>query len=179
MPDFTFKRGERLKSRKVIEQLFKRGQSFAQYPLRIVWVDMEERRSEFPAQFALSVSKKKFKRAVDRNRIRRLVREAYRLNKHVLYEGLEDWRIGALEDGRTGALEDGRTGGLEDGRIGGLEDGRMGRGKESDKERTTSNQIGLMVIYTASEILSFEEIEQAMRKMLRRFVKKLRADNQN
>jgi len=106
---------------------------------------------------------------VDRNRIRRLVREAYRLNKHVLYEGLEDWRIGALEDGK----------------IGGLEDGRMGRGTESDKERTASseqrtasNQIGLMVIYTASEILSFEEIEQAMRKMLRRFVKKLRADNQ-
>jgi ribonuclease P protein component len=170
MPDFTFKRGERLKSRKVIEQMFKRGQSFAQYPLRIVWVDMEERRSDFPAQFALSVSKKKFKRAVDRNRIRRLVREAYRLNKHVLYEGLEEGRIG----------------GREDGSIGGREDGRMGRGKERDKERTASseqqtasNQIGLMVIYTASEILSFEEIEQAMRKMLRRFVKKLRADNQN
>ncbi len=88
MPDFTFHRGERLKSRKTIERLFKEGNSFAQYPLRVVWVVQEESQSDFPVQFALSVSKKKFKRAVDRNRIRRLVREAYRLNKALLYEKL-------------------------------------------------------------------------------------------
>lgn len=88
MPNFTFKRAERLKSRKVIEQLFKQGQSFAQYPLRLVWMVMEERQSEFPAQFALTVPKKKFKKAVQRNRIRRLIREAYRLNKQKLYNAL-------------------------------------------------------------------------------------------
>lgn len=85
----TFTRAERLKSRKVIEQLFKQGQSFAQYPLRLVWKVIEERQSDFPAQFALTVPKKKFKKAVQRNRIRRLMREAYRLNKHRLYDALQ------------------------------------------------------------------------------------------
>lgn len=139
MPDFTFQRGERLKSRKVIEQLFKGGQSFANFPLRIVWTIMDEPKSEFPAQFALSVSKKKFKRAVDRNRIRRLVREAYRLNKHILYEKLE---------------------------------------ASNQQPVARHQQLALMVIYTGSEILSFQEIEKAMRDMLRRFVKKYRAGNQ-
>jgi ribonuclease P protein component len=86
----TFKRAERLKSRKVIEQMFKQGQSFAQYPLRLVWLEMEERQSDFPAQFALTVPKKKYKKAVQRNRIRRLMREAYRLNKHRLYDALQE-----------------------------------------------------------------------------------------
>ena len=86
----TFTRAERLKSRKVIEQLFKQGQSFAQYPLRLVWTLMDERQSDFPAQFALTVPKKKFKKAVQRNRIRRLMREAYRLNKSSLYNALQE-----------------------------------------------------------------------------------------
>ncbi len=90
MPDFTFKRAERLKSRTVIEQLFKHGQSFAQYPLRLVWTVQEARQSAFPVQFALAVPKKKLKKAVQRNRIRRLVREAYRLNKHRLYEAMKE-----------------------------------------------------------------------------------------
>lgn len=137
MPNFTFTREERLKSRKVIEQLFKEGNSFAQYPLRVVWSEMEERKSDFPVQFALSVSKKKFKRAVDRNRIRRLVREAYRLNKHILYEKLTD-----------------------------------------QQQATSDKQIALMVIYTGAEILSFEEIEKAMRGLLCRLVKKYLAGNQ-
>jgi ribonuclease P protein component len=88
MPNFTFQRAERLKSRKVIEQLFKQGQSFAHYPLQLVWTVVEERQSDFPVQFALTVPKKKFKKAVTRNRLRRLIREAYRLNKHRLYAAL-------------------------------------------------------------------------------------------
>ena len=86
----TFKKGERLKSRKVIGQLFKEGHSFGQYPLRLVWLLMEERQSEYPVQFTQTVPKKKFKRAVDRNRLRRQVREAYRLHKGQLYEALKE-----------------------------------------------------------------------------------------
>lgn len=89
MTDFRFQRGERLKSRKEIERLFQGGsQACLQYPLRLVWRPMEEPRSEFPVQMTVSVSKKRFKRAVDRNRIKRVVREAYRLNKTALYERL-------------------------------------------------------------------------------------------
>ncbi len=154
MPDFTFQRGERLKSRKVIEQLFKGGQSFAHYPLRIVWTIMDEPNGEFPAQFALSVSKKKFKRAVDRNRIRRLMREAYRLNKHILYERLETSRQSPVNSQQQLASA------------------------EATADKTSYQQLALMVIYTGSEILSFQEIEKAMRDMLRRFVKKYRAGNQ-
>lgn len=70
--------------------MFSKGQSFGQYPLRVVYMPMEERRSEFPAQLTVSVPRKKFPRAVDRNHIRRRVREAWRLNKHRLYRALEN-----------------------------------------------------------------------------------------
>lgn len=86
----TFKRGERLKSRKVIEQLFKAGESFAIYPLRLVFIKNEAPLSQYPIQFTVSVSKKRFKKAVDRNRIKRQIREAWRLNKASIYEALAD-----------------------------------------------------------------------------------------
>ena len=91
MSDFSFQRGERLKSRKEIERLFAAGsQAMMQYPLRLVWRPLEQQRSAFPVQFTVSVSKRKFKRAVDRNRVKRLIREAYRLRKHELYAGLPE-----------------------------------------------------------------------------------------
>ncbi|MEL7427964.1 MAG: ribonuclease P protein component [Bacteroidota bacterium] len=94
MAQFRFQVGEKLKSRKEIERLFQAGsQACIQYPLRLVWRPMEKRRSEFPVQMTVSVSKKRFKKAVDRNRIKRLVREAYRLQKPQLYE-----RLGAPEN---------------------------------------------------------------------------------
>lgn len=89
MPAYTFQKGERLKSRKVIGALFREGKSFGQYPLRVVYMPVEERRSAFPAQFAVSVPKKKFPKATARNRIRRQLREAWRLNKHRLYRSLQ------------------------------------------------------------------------------------------
>ena len=89
MAQFRFQRGEKLKSRKEIERLFQAGsQACIQYPLRLVWRPMSQKRSDFPVQMTVSVSKKRFKRAVDRNRIKRLVREAYRLQKPELYERL-------------------------------------------------------------------------------------------
>ena len=90
MPTFTFKRGERLRSRRLIGQLFRQGQSLGQYPLRLIWTTVDDRLSPYPVQFALSVPKKKFPKAVSRNRLRRLIREAYRLNKHLLYQALEN-----------------------------------------------------------------------------------------
>lgn len=87
----TFKKEERLKSRKVIQAMFNReGASFSQYPLRLIWMPMEERRSEYPVQFALSVPKRRFKKAVTRNRLRRQIREAYRLQKAKIYAALDD-----------------------------------------------------------------------------------------
>lgn len=87
----TFKRGEHLKSRKIIQALFNRqGESFGQYPLRLVWMPIEERRSTFAVQFGLSVPKRRFKKAVDRNALRRKIREAYRLNKDRIYTELND-----------------------------------------------------------------------------------------
>lgn len=89
MAEYTFKKGERLKSRHEIDRLFAgKSQSFNQYPLRLVWGDMENKRSDFPIQLAISVPKRRFRKAVDRNRIRRLVRESYRLKKSDLYNQL-------------------------------------------------------------------------------------------
>lgn len=88
MTSFTFTKEERLKSRKIIQRLFKEGQSFGQYPLRLVWLNLEEPVSNAPVQFTVSVPKKRFRKAVSRNRIKRQVREAYRLQKHRLYEGM-------------------------------------------------------------------------------------------
>jgi ribonuclease P protein component len=85
VPFFSFRKEERLKSRKAIEQLFNKGNSFHVYPLRLVWCESNEKRGSFPVQFSLSVSKKAFKSAVIRNRIKRKVREAWRLNKPKLY----------------------------------------------------------------------------------------------
>ncbi len=85
---FTFKREERLKSRKTIDSLFAGGHSFGQYPLRIVWTEVPQEKPNSPVQFALTVHKKKFRNDSDRNRIRRLIREAYRLQKPNFYEKL-------------------------------------------------------------------------------------------
>lgn len=89
MKKYTFKKSERLKSRKIIERIFNReGKSFSVYPILTVWLETPLN-SEFPAQVTFSVSKKKFKKAVQRNRIKRLMREAYRLNKPKFYESLQ------------------------------------------------------------------------------------------
>jgi ribonuclease P protein component len=86
---FTLGKDERLKSRKQIEKLFAEGNSFALSPFRIYFLfdgTLNAQRSMFNVQFGVGVSTKNFKRAVDRNRIKRLTREAWRLQKNELKE---------------------------------------------------------------------------------------------
>jgi len=132
MPDEGFRREERLKSRKLIQHLFKEGKSFVQYPLRLVWLPVEGLSGPYPVQVALSVPKRRFRKAVQRNRIRRLMREAYRLNKQELYRVLE---------------------------------GRAER-------------LAFMVIYVGKEEPTFQQVSQATRLMLRRFIKLHRRTNE-
>ncbi|MBW8050268.1 MAG: ribonuclease P protein component [Cytophagales bacterium] len=76
-----FTKRERLKSKELIKELFEKGRSVNCFPIRLLYLSNEKR--DFP-QVLITVSKKKFKRAVDRNRIRRQMIEAYRINKHFL-----------------------------------------------------------------------------------------------
>jgi len=77
---YTFKKEERLCNKKLIDQLFHNGSSFLCYPYRVSWLAVEEN-AEFPVQVLIAVPKKRYKRAVDRNLVKRRMREAYRLNK--------------------------------------------------------------------------------------------------
>lgn len=81
--DYTFKKGERLKSRKLIEQLFIEGKRIKSVPVQMVYLSIEHT-SDFLFQAGFSVGKKRFKKAVSRNKIKRLMREVFRLNKHIL-----------------------------------------------------------------------------------------------
>ena len=84
---YTLGKEERLKSRKVIEHLFKKGKSFSIFPLRVVWQYQQNATATLQAGF--TASSKNFKKAVDRNRIRRLMKEAYRLQKNELQQILQ------------------------------------------------------------------------------------------
>lgn len=85
---YTFKKEEKLKSRKAIEQLFKEGRSFSNFPFKVIWKFTEDSTADLQVGFTLS--SKHFKKAVDRNRIKRLMREAYRLQKNDLYQQLKN-----------------------------------------------------------------------------------------
>jgi len=85
---YTFSKEERLCSKRLISLLFSKGSSFNLYPLRFVYHTPEDPLSG-GTQLVISVSKRHFKRAVDRNRLKRQVREAYRLNKHLLTQHQE------------------------------------------------------------------------------------------
>lgn len=86
----TLSKAERLNSKKEIEKLFAGGsKSFSIYPLRVVFLSAEKK-EEASASILISVPKKRFKRAVKRNRVKRQIREAYRKNKHELLNFLSD-----------------------------------------------------------------------------------------
>src|SRR5690348_549072 len=84
---FTLKKDERLKRRKIIEQLFSEGRAVTAFPIRVQYKMLDQ--FTVPLQAGFSVSSRNFKRAVDRNRVKRLMREAYRLQKAPLEQALQ------------------------------------------------------------------------------------------
>jgi len=83
MGKFTFKKEERLFKEKIIQELFDKGSSFYLYPFKVFFLLNRDRQYPYH-QILISVSKKNFKKAVDRNLIKRRIREGYRLNKNQL-----------------------------------------------------------------------------------------------
>ena len=85
----TLGKQERLKSKKLIEKLYAEGDSVKTFPLRMMYVQTAHT-SDFPCQVGVSVAKKNYKLAVDRNRLKRLMRETYRLQKQIVYNNLDE-----------------------------------------------------------------------------------------
>lgn len=83
----TYSKKDKLKSKRTIEALFSKGKSVTKYPLRLVYILDDAQGAEM--KIGVSVSKKYFKRAVDRNYFKRVLRETYRLNQHLLHQEID------------------------------------------------------------------------------------------
>lgn len=92
---YTFRKEERISAQKEIDLLFNEGRSLISYPLRIVYVEKKPF-SGSDVAVLISVPKRKFKRAVKRNRLKRLIRESFRLNKNPLQELIKNKDSGLL-----------------------------------------------------------------------------------
>ncbi|MFD0761599.1 ribonuclease P protein component [Lutibacter aestuarii] len=86
---YTLGKEEKLKSRKLIEQLFEEGQRVKSYPIQIKYLSLNHS-GEFPIKVGFSVPKRLIKLAVNRNRIKRLMREVYRKNKYLFSANLKE-----------------------------------------------------------------------------------------
>ncbi len=117
----TFSKKERLTHKKKIEDLYLKGHSFLMYPILVHWKceEVQDVKDAFP-RLVIGASKKKLKKAVDRNKAKRLIREAYRKNKEELIKLLEK----------------------------------------------SPFEMHISIIYTANEILSYQEIESKIIAMI-------------
>ena len=84
----TFKKEERLNEKKIIKELFEKGFEFYSSPIKVLWQNVFFE-SNYPAKVMITVSSRNFRKATDRNKIKRLIREAYRKNKNIIYEHLQ------------------------------------------------------------------------------------------
>ena len=123
---FTYNKKEKLKSEKLIAQLFAEGQSVVAFPLRLVYLPTTFD-DNAKVKAGVSVSKRNFKKAVDRNRIKRLMRETYRLQK-------------------------------------------------TDVFSNSSTQYALMILYIGKEGTDFETINQKMKQIFDKFLRKTATD---
>ncbi|MCY1721237.1 ribonuclease P protein component [Prolixibacteraceae bacterium Z1-6] len=89
---FSLTKKERLSSKKIIDKLFAEGDSILQYPIKMVFLKTDLT-AGVKSQAGFTASKRNFKRAIARNRIKRLLRESYRLNKHMVYSELNDEQL--------------------------------------------------------------------------------------
>ena len=85
-PRYFFRKADKLKSRKTIDELFSKGNSFSNFPFKVIWLPKNK---EASLQVAVGVSSRNFKKATERNRIKRLMKEAYRLQKEKLQVQLQ------------------------------------------------------------------------------------------
>jgi ribonuclease P protein component len=84
----TFKKTEHLCNKKLISDAYSKGKQFFYYPFKVIWLDSISFMKDNPVQILISVPKKNISLAVTRNKIKRLIREAFRLNKKNYYEYL-------------------------------------------------------------------------------------------
>jgi ribonuclease P protein component len=89
---FSYPKKEKLCSKILIERLFNEGKVIYEFPLKVLWMELELP-EKVPVQSVISVSKRRFKRAVKRNILKRRMREAFRLNKHELHKTLEEGKL--------------------------------------------------------------------------------------
>jgi ribonuclease P protein component len=92
----TFKRPEKLKSSRIIGKLFSSGDTITVLPIKLFWKLNYDSNQVVPARMAVTVPSKNFKRSVDRNLIKRRIREAYRLNKHSLFNLLSEKKFSII-----------------------------------------------------------------------------------
>ncbi len=87
MQRFFYRKADKLKSRKAIDELFSKGLRFSVFPFHVIWLPKNEQAN---LQTGIGVSSRFFKKATDRNRIKRLMRESYRLQKNELQQQLKE-----------------------------------------------------------------------------------------